>query len=258
MAPRPGEPPGGSLPASLPDVIIALRRLHGRPEPIPTSDPFELVLWENVVYLGTPEQRREAFARLRRTVGTRPESILAAKPGALEAVTRRGILGAGSADKLRASAAIAIVDLGGRIDAIVRGPLPAAVRALRRFPSIGEPGAEKILLFAGAAPVLAPESNGLRVLTRLGLVREQASYARTYAAAREAARALPARPAALQEAHLLLAVHGRTVCKRAVPSCEACPLVAVCAYARAAGRTAAAASKRPKAVRGEARSKTRT
>ena len=32
----------------------------------------------------------------------------------------------------------------------------------------GEPGAEKVLLFSGSAPVLALDSNALRVLLRLG------------------------------------------------------------------------------------------
>src|SRR5262249_58957930 len=92
---------------------------------------------------------------------------------------------------LRACAAIVADDLDGELEAIVRGPVDRAKRALRRFPSIGEPGAEKILLFAGAAPLLAPESNGLRVLGRLGLIREEKSYARMYAAARPLAAAAP-------------------------------------------------------------------
>ena len=49
-----------------------------------------------------------------------------------------------------------------------------------QFPSIGEPGAEKILLFARVYPVLGLDSNGVRVLTRLGLVVEAKSYAATY------------------------------------------------------------------------------
>lgn len=222
--------------ATLPRAIAELRRYYGRPEPPPTSDPFELVLLENVAYLATPERRRAAFLELRRGIGTRPEAILAAAPEALEAVTRRGILGAAFAEKLRACAAIALEELEGGLDALVRGPVDRAKRALRRFPSIAEPGAEKILLFAGAAPLLAPESNGLRVLTRLGLIREESSYGRTYAAARAAARALPASVKSLQEAHLLLAVHGRTLCTRAAPRCEACPLASPCAYARASRR----------------------
>jgi endonuclease-3 len=97
---------------------------------------------------------------------------------------------------------------------------------------VGEPGAEKILLFAGRQALLAPESNGLRVLVRLGLVREEKSYAKTYAASREAAKGLKAEPRRMQEAHLLLQQHGQTLCKRNAPRCEACPPASGCAHAR--------------------------
>jgi adenine-specific DNA glycosylase len=36
----------------------------------------------------------------------------------------------------------------------------------------------------------------------------------------------------MQEVHLLLSQHGRTLCKRGVPLCSACPLRAGCAHAR--------------------------
>ena len=39
--------------------------------------------------------------------------------------------------------------------------------------------------------------------------------------------------AALQQAHLLLAQHGRTLCKLTTPRCAECPLEGRCAYARA-------------------------
>jgi len=59
---------------------------------------------------------------------------------------------------------------------------------------------------------------------RLGLVRQEKSYSRTYAAGREAAKALRAELGVMQEAHLLLQLHGRTLRKRAAPRRESCPL----------------------------------
>jgi len=216
---------------TLDRAIAALRRHHGAPEPPPTSEPFELVLLENVAYLATPERRRIAFEELRRTVGTRPGDILAAKKRALEAVTARGILKSTFAGKLRECARIAVERFGGDLRATIRAPLAEAKRALQSFPGIGEPGAEKILLFSGAHAFLAPESNGLRVMARLGVIREEKSYSRTYAAARLAAEELPHRIDAMQEAHLLLQKHGQTLCRRADPQCGPCPLAGGCAYA---------------------------
>lgn len=223
---------------TLAGAVELLRKHHGPPGRPPTADPFELILLENVAYLAKPARRREAFELLARTVGTSPSAILAARRQSLENVTRRGILAGTFADKLLECARLASEKFGGDLAAAIREPLPAAKRALQAFPGIGEPGAEKILLFTGRPASLAPESNGLRVLVRLGLVREHKSYARTYAAGREAGQALPADAKVLQEAHLLLQQHGQSVCKRGAPRCEACPLARGCAYARRERRQA--------------------
>ena len=216
---------------SLRKAIRMLKKHYGPPALLPTTDPFELVLWENVAYLARPSRRREAFEELKSLVGTSPDAILSASKGALESVTSRGVLKSTFAARLRECALIAVNDFGSDLASAIKGPIAVAKRALRSFPGIGEPGAEKILLFSGRHALLAPESNGLRVLVRLGLVIEEKSYARTYAGSREASKELPPDPIAMQEAHLLLQQHGQTLCKRNVPLCEACPLVLECAYA---------------------------
>jgi len=217
---------------TLGKAVELLREHYGPPAPLPTADPFELILLENVAYLATPARRREAFEQLKSTVGTAPEEIMAAAPATLERVTARGILKSTFAAKLRECARIALEQFGGNLEAVIRGPLDKAKRSLRSFPGIGEPGAEKILLFTGQQALLAPESNGLRVLVRLGLVREEKSYSRTYAASRQAASDLAAEPGVMQEAHLLLQKHGQTLCKRENPRCGECPLARECAYSR--------------------------
>ncbi|HET7585641.1 MAG TPA: hypothetical protein VFK13_12075 [Gemmatimonadaceae bacterium] len=233
---------------TLQTVVTKLAAHHGTPEPPPTSDPFGLVLWENVAYLASPARRREAFAELARSVGTTPSAILEASRDTLERVTSRGILKGLFAAKLRECATIAIDELDGDLDAAVRAPLSQAKRALRKFPGIGEPGAEKILLFTGQHALLAPESNGVRVLVRLGLARDGGSYARTYAACRDVPVGTRTTPPFMQRAHLLLQEHGRTVCKRTAPRCSVCPLADDCAYARAnpSARAAVPARRRAK------------
>jgi endonuclease III len=217
---------------TLEQAIERLRETYGHPDWPPAEDPFDLVVWENVAYLADPARRREAFELLEDTVGTSPHEILEAPLRDLQRVTAKGILGAKFAEKLRECAQIAEEDFGGDLDDVVHEPLEKAKRALQKFPGIGEPGAEKILLFTGHQLLLAPESNGLRVLVRLGLAHEEKSYERTYASARKAADSLPSRPHAFQEAHLLLQLHGQTLCKRSDPRCGRCPLARDCAYAR--------------------------
>ena len=215
---------------TLRHIIARLRVRYGRPDPPPTTDAFELVLWENVAYLATPQRRRDAFDLLKRTVGTTPAAIARAPAEALKRVGAKGILKAVSARKLRECARIASDELDGHLNAIVAGPLPAALRALRAFPGIGVPGAEKVLLFTGRHASLAPESNGLRVLVRMELVASGLSYARAYAASHTAAATLPTTVRAMQTAHLLLRQHGETCCRRTNPACASCPLAPSCPF----------------------------
>jgi len=217
-------------------AIAALRRHYGKPERPPSIRAFELVLLETVAYLAPPERRHAAFALLRDSIGTDPESILRADRAQLERVTAHGILKTRFAVKLRECARIARADFDGDLERALDEPPAQAQRALRRFPGIAAPGADRILLFSGRKRCLAPESNGLRVLVRLGLIAEDTSYARQYKAGVAAGAALPASARALQDAHLLLRHHGQELCRIAAPRCAECPLRRRCAFARAARR----------------------
>jgi endonuclease III len=112
-------------------------------------------------------------------------------------------------------------------------PLTKARKVLAQFPAIGEPGAEKILLFTHAHPVMALDSNGLRALVRLGFAPEQKSYSATYKVVQEALqKELKPDCSWLISAHQLLKRHGQQLCKRSRPLCRSCPLTDLCAYFR--------------------------
>jgi endonuclease III len=191
-----------------------------------------MILWENVVYLADDEKRQVAFDALRKQVGLTAKQILAASPDALLAVTQvAGILPDNQVEKLCRIARIVQDQFAGDLDQILKLPLAQAKRALRKFPGIGEPGAEKILLFCGAHPILALDSNGLRVLLRLGFGREQKNYAASYRSVQEAVEPeLKPDCSWLIRAHQLLRHHGQEVCRRSRPRCEKCPLTSVCRY----------------------------
>jgi endonuclease-3 len=100
-----------------------------------------------------------------------------------------------------------------------------------QFPSIGEPGAEKVLLFARVYPVLGLDSNGVRVLTRVGLVPEAKNYSAIYRGVQRLGAEYADRGCEwLLRAHLLLREHGQELCKRTRPRCDACPLARGCAF----------------------------
>ncbi|MGH9365195.1 MAG: hypothetical protein ACRD1B_08040 [Thermoanaerobaculia bacterium] len=222
-----------SGPSLLRRVLQTLRKFYGKPKPPAVTDPFEQILWENVAYLASDKRRQEAFTMLRQKVGLKAEKILAASLPTLRGIGRKGILPAASAEKLRSIAEMALEDFGGDLEPILKLPFKEAKRALKKFPSIGDPGAEKILLFARSHPVLALDSNGLRVLRRLGYGREDKNYSVSYRSAQEAvAPELPLDFDWLIEVYQLLRRHGQELCKTNHPRCEACPVRADCVYYR--------------------------
>jgi endonuclease-3 len=210
-------------------VRSRLARFYGPPpRPFPTS-AFQQILWENVAYLAPDARRAAAFKTRRHEVGLTPAAILHAPLAGLRRATSHGILPDKFAGKLREAARMALDEFDDDVDAVVDLPLAEAKRALRRFPGIGEPGAEKILLFSGRHALLAPDSNALRVLQRLGISPVRKSYASAYAAAREvSAEQLGADTAGMLRTHQLLRRHGQELCTRSAPECPRCPLVSVC------------------------------
>ena len=95
----------------------------------------------------------------------------------------------------------------------------------KKFPSIGDSGAEKVLLFTRSYPVMALDSNGLRVLCRVGFADEQKNYSATYRLVQDAIRSqLPRDYDSLIGAHRLLRQHGQELCKRSKPRCAECPV----------------------------------
>jgi endonuclease III len=143
----------------------------------------------------------------------------------------RGMVPEQSVKKLRRGAEIALDEFSGDLRPILKLPLAQAKKALKRFPAIGDPGAEKILLFCRAFPIMALESNGLRVLVRLGYGEEKPNYSTTYRLVQEAIEGeLVKEYSWLIKAYQLLRHHGQELCRRSKPRCEKCPLMKECPW----------------------------
>jgi len=213
-------------------IISALQKHYGRPQPLVTRDPFGLVVWENIGYLVDDDRRKAAFAELEKKIGLTPAAIIAAPLSELTRIAKLGgIHPALRSQRLQEIAHITINEFGGDVSSVLKLPLPKPIKALKQFPSIGDPGAEKILLFAGAYPVLALESNGLRVLLRLGFGEEKKSYSGSYNSVQTALKdQIVSDFEFLITAHQLLRQHGQQLCKTNKPRCELCPVRSTCMY----------------------------
>ena len=218
---------------SFDSALKALERQHGRPEEPLTRDPYEMVLWENVAYLQTEERRAKAFAELKRRVGLSPKAILSAsKEKLLDVAKLGGMRPEDRVTKLRKIAEIASRDFPGGSLGLVAEPGSKIRRILKKFPGIGDPGADRILLFSGVEALPAFDSNGLRVLIRLGLIKEQKSYSATYKVAhlhvKEQVDGAKDEFKRLEKAFQLFRRHGQELCKTSAPACASCSLRATC------------------------------
>lgn len=211
-------------------AVIARLAQDLAPPPVP-SEPFALILWENIGYLIDDQRRRTLFDAFVARIGLSPAAILAADEALLFELAERG----GMRPDVRVELWLAIAnivqtDCNGDLSATISVlPLPKARALLKRFPTIGDPGADKILLFCGLAVRPCLESNGLRVLARLGYFQEQPSYNTSYKAAIAvlAAEGVVGGGALIQ-AHAVLREHGKVLCRRGTPFCTACPLEEGC------------------------------
>ena len=156
-------------PRRLPRLLDTLRRQHGPLSPPPARTAFELVLWEKVAYLASDERRAAVFAQFRNTSALpRRRSSHANRSLIIEILTAGGMNAVERASNIIATAELIVGEFDGSLDAVCAGPLAEAKKQLKRIRGIADPGAEKILLLTHTHPVLGLDSNGLRVLTRLG------------------------------------------------------------------------------------------
>jgi len=212
---------------SFKKIIQKLKSYYGPPLPRKTNDPFALILWEKVAYLVDDVKRERIFDELREKVGLLQSDILNASTDQLDEITKAQR----HSSKLKECALLAFNEFGGDLNAVLKLPVAKSIKALRQFPGIGEPGAEKILLFTGTQPIMALDSNGLRVLLRLGFGEEKKNYTASYRSVREAiADEVRDDCDTLLEAHQLLRQHGKSICKTNKPRCNDCPVNQVCLF----------------------------
>jgi len=217
---------------SIPGLLDRLQKAYGPQEPGFPVDPYEFLVWWYCGYPASDAACGKGWDKLTHEVGIEPEKLLRATPAKLASALKAG----GMVPELRAEhlkeLAMRVQDeFGGDLRAALTGPTAEARKILKGFHGIADPGADRILLFAGISPVAAVPSNCVHVVTRIRQGRDDQNYAAAY---REAQRALaaevPEKFDARTRAYLLLKRHGQEICKRTNPKCEQCSVSANCAY----------------------------
>jgi endonuclease III len=229
--------------ANVNEILDALEKMYGLQHAAGPADPYEMIVYLNCGYPASDAACSKGFDALKREVGLSPKEILAAPKAKLVKLLRLGgIVPELRAERLKEIARKVKVEYGGDLKSALKisvrqekkqtdKGIRGAKKILQQFPVIGEPSAEKILLFAKLAPVAAVPSANVEVPARLWFGKAGKNYAADYRAGREIVNSgLPQTFEARQRAYLLLKKHGQQTCKRSHPKCEICPLTAQCAY----------------------------
>lgn len=235
----------------LTQILEALKNRYGLQKLVGPKDPYEMIVFMNCGYPASDAKCAKGFEALKREVGVQPKKVLAVSKSKLAKMMRPSvIMPSVCAERLKEIARKVRDEFKGDLTAALKQrlreamepekALKAAKKVLQEFPVIGEPSAEKILLFSGLAPVAAVPSAFVDVPIRLFAGEAGKNYAADYKAAREILHSgLPPTSEVRQRAYLLLKKHGQEICNHSKPKCEVCPLTEQCAYlqARAAANT---------------------
>jgi endonuclease III len=203
------------------------------------TDPYLFLVWWHCGYPPSEERCARGWERLNDEIGVSPERLLAARPQKIaQALTAGGIVAPIRATRLQSIARTVLEQHAGNLRSALESVALREARALlKKLPGIGNPGADRILLFAEIAPLPAVPSSCPQVPVRIESGREPGKYDATYALAQRLLEAhTPATCRARSRAYLLLQVHGRQLCKRTNPKCSLCPVAKSCAFLAGATR----------------------
>jgi endonuclease III len=213
--------------------LDALEAFYGPQQPNWPTDPYLFLIWWHCGYPASDAACAKGWESLQREIGVEPDRLLKANPTKLAMALKPG----GMVPELRAMRLKEIAERierefgGDLLDGLKGMPITGVRAALKKFPNIADPGADRILLFGGISPVAAVPSNCPHVLVRIQKGKERENYGVTYQAAQKMiAEEVPAKFDARMRAYLLLKCHGQRICKRANPKCGECPVAGSCVF----------------------------
>lgn len=216
-----------ALGSRLGALLKALEKFYGA-LPTPPRDPFTLFVWEVLSVHSTPRKRDVALAALKRIPALTPDAMWRAPQKKLQDTV--ALAGPYTEQRMRAlRTGVDLFRRAPRLPAVIRGPLPAARRALEPLPQLGETGAHRMLLFAAGHAILPVDARVSRVGRRLGYGDASDDFRTQARSVRQALeRELPPEVDAFRRAFVYLSHHGAATCSESEPHCTVCPLLNEC------------------------------
>lgn len=216
-------------------IVDRLEKFYGKPKKPYPADAYEMLLHRICGYPQSDANCDKGFASLKQQIGLAPQKILDASDAKLAAALRPG----GIVPELRAQRLKEVVarvedEFGGDLKRVLKLPVAQARKSLKKFPTIGDSYADKMLLFTKTAAVGAVPATGFHVMLRLGFGKGRGNYAADYKEAQAAMLAeIPEEIAEQTRAYSLIKQHSVEICKTSRPNCAECPVTDECEYFRA-------------------------
>jgi endonuclease-3 related protein len=218
-----GQPPVTAPGLTLRQYYTTLLRQYGPQGWWPARTRLEIILGAILTQNTTWHNAARALKRLREARRLTWPGLCRASVAELEECVRPAGFYRQKSRAIRSFVEWLVRAHRGSLTVLFSRPAAELRQQLLTLPGLGPETVDAIILYAGRQPCFVADAYTRRLLSRHELLSPNASYA---VAQQFLHRHLPADTALFSEFHALLVEVGKKHCKRQVPHCDACPLLA--------------------------------
>jgi endonuclease-3 related protein len=192
----------------------------------PADEPFEVIIGAILTQSAAWTNVEQAIINLKKAGALNPTTLNLIPVGNLAALIRPSGYYNAKARKIKAFVEQLVGSYSGSLTEMFARETTALRGELLSIYGIGPETADSIILYAARKPVFVIDAYTRRIIARLGLTTDKASYTALQALFMDN---LPHDEKLYNEYHALLVRHGKETCKRS-PLCHHCCLSALCRF----------------------------
>jgi len=191
----------------------------------PGESPFEVIVGAILTQSVAWSNAKKAIAALKQASRLTPDQLAQAPIEEIAVLIRPCLYYNEKAKKLKAFSDFLEDRYSNNLSSLLSLDVSCLRQELLSVWGIGEETADAIILYAAKKPSFVVDAYTRRILRRLGMIDEKATYAGIRALVM---KFLPADVPLYNEYHALLVRHGKKRCRSRNPTCKGCPLSTLC------------------------------
>jgi endonuclease-3 related protein len=220
-----GLPPSAAMKEQLQEVYARLYARFGAQHWWPGDGAFEVIVGAILTQNTAWTNVEKALANLKRARLLAPARLHRAPAARLARLIRPSGYFHLKARKLKAFTRFLFAQHRGSLAQLFRLDTARLRDELLAIYGIGPETADSIILYAARQPIFVIDAYTRRIMARLGLARDDASYDELQ---RLFMQHLPHDQSVFNEYHALLVALGKNDCTKRAPRCGECPLLEIC------------------------------